>query len=239
MNKLRKIAVIIVILFFAFAPLLAVIPAFGQDTGPNYYPPAKFTYMYTEGISMQVDAPEGYVFSNVVWADFGKPYFDNNFNLNIDPTCTTSFSTMYKLFNLINGKTSVVISADPAIYGNPCPEYSQVLAYTIQATLISPTPKSNPTPSQIPTKIMPTPVATVGTPTPELVQTPSPSPTLVEPTTTPTPSQEPKFHKLSSSNSIGWKEISPEARKKGQKVIVATVIVSQIATTASMIRKRK
>lgn len=238
MKTLRKIAVIIAVIFIVFGPLLAVLPAFGQVTdSPNI--PAKYTYMYTEGISVQVDAPEGFVFNKVVWADFGMPSFDSSFKLNSDPSCTTAVETSKKLLDLINGKNSVLISADSAIYGNPCPDKQQRLAYMIEATFVDPYPRSSPTPSQTPTKITPIPVVPVETPIPEPAQTPSPSPTLVEPTATPTPSRVPKFHKLSSSNVIKWVELSPKARKKAKKVIVATVIVSQISMAASMIRKRK
>lgn len=238
MKALRKFAVIIVILFLAFSPLLFVLPAFGQVTDP-VNTPAKYTYMYTEGISMQIDAPEGFVFNKVVWADFGTPYFDNNFKLNSDPTCTTAVETSKKLLSVINGKNSVSISADPAIYGNPCPDKQQRLAYMIEAIFVDPYPRSSPAPSQTPTKITPIPKAIAEIQNPLPTQTPSTSPTPVTPSNTPTPTQVPKPRKSSSPNPIKWVEISPESREKSKKVIVATVIVSQVATTAAMIRKQK
>jgi hypothetical protein len=240
LKALRKIAVTIVILILAFSPLLFVLPAFGQVTDP-VNTPAKYTYMYTAGISMQIDAPEGFVFNKVVWADFGMPYFDDDFKLNSDPSCTTAAATSAKLLSIINGKNSVEISADPAIYGNPCPNKQQRLAYMIEAIFPNPYPRNSPEPSQTPTE-SPTSIAEATeppTPLPSSTATPTPSQSPVEPSVTATPTQEPKPHKSSSSNPIKWVELSTEARKKGQEVIVATVIVSQIATTASMIRKRK
>lgn len=237
MKALRKIAVILVVIILAFGPLLAVIPAFGQVTDPH--PPVQYTYVYTEGISMQIDAPEGYVFTNVIWADFGNPYYDKTTGEYLsDPDCSTPFSTPKRLLDLIFGETSVNIAADSDIYGNPCPEYQQSLGYTIEATFL----ESSPTPTQTPTEKPTEPSGATETPTPlpSSTATPTPSQLPVEPSATTEPTQVPESpEKPSYPDSNAWVGLSPEAREKAQKVVVATIIVSQIAMSASMIRKRK
>lgn len=233
MKALRKIAVIIVVLFLAFGPLLAVIPAFGQVTDPK--PVYQYTYIYTEGISMQVDAPEGYVFTNVVWADFGAPYYDEALGEYVsDPNCTTAVSTMEKLFKAVYGKSSVLIPAYGAIYGNPCPGQIQSLGFTIEAR-----PLKSLEPSQTPTPTTPKPTVTPTVPVSPPTPTSEPSTPTATPSITATPTPTPQPQKSPQTNGTAWVGLSPEARAKAKKVVVATVIVSQIATTASMIRKRK
>ena len=226
---------------------------------PNPTPqPAKFTYQFTEDISMQVDAPEGYIFNKVIWADFGTPYFDDNFNLTADPNCTTKFETSKILLDIINGKNSVLIKASSAIYGNPCPENQQSLAFSIEAYFPNPYPRPtltstpNPTPNNINTNPL-------TTPTP----TPTPQPEVTEQQPTPTPTQIPLdpyeqaqqddiqldpslaaipvlgnalqgLTDLANLFSNAGSDLSPEARDRSKKVIVASVIAASTGIASAM-----
>jgi len=185
----------------------------------------KYSYIYTQGTSLHIDAPKGYEFTNVEWADFGEPYFDpNDGEYYSYPDCSTPFTTPEKLFDIVVGKTSVDIAADPNIYGNPCPQYQQNLGYTIVASPITLTPDPTQTPEPTPTF----------TPTP--TSTPIVMPTAI-PTAIPTPTKKPipKNNNINAIFNLGM-DMTDKERKDVQRVIIPTIIVGQIMV---MSRRRK
>jgi hypothetical protein len=117
-------------------------------------------------------------------------------------------------------------------------------------------PTETPTPTVEPTvvpTVEPTPtVSPTGEPTPAPTQsaepTPVPSETVPVPTGTPEPSstpQEPTVEPTSTPNLLNTittlgLDMSPEVRAKAQRVVIATVIVAQIAQAAvAAIKRRK
>jgi len=189
LKTLRIIAVLIVVIFLAFAPLLAVIPALANETvnGSAW-----------ENETLSLTAPEGYYFSGVESSYYGNPHTDQAIGCSAtDPA---------PVFAAFVGKTSGSIVASNGVFGDPCPGVYKILTV---ALFIQPVATPTPTPTR-PVRPRPThtstwtPKPTVepsATPTesatPEPTVTPSPTPSAteeptVEPTPTPTtPTQEP------------------------------------------------
>lgn len=167
----------------------------------SLYPQGSVFLSADEGNSINYSAPAGYIISNVLFASYGTPnnYAIDGCHADTSSTGVSSAATA----------TSLSISADNGVFGDPCGgtykklEVVLVLAVDPNYTSPDPTPAPEPTPS--PTQdpiILPEPTATptptqtpepplppVPSPTPQPTVEPSPTPTIPEPQPSPTPTQ--------------------------------------------------
>jgi hypothetical protein len=149
------------------------------------FPPKSIMATVNEGDSLQISAPNGMKFTQVLFASYGTPI---NYTIG---ECHASDSAAIVQAAINNELLS--ISADNGVFGDPCggtyKRLSVVLAYDF---LPSPQPTETATPVVSPS---PSPSATPETtpepsPTPSPQPSESPSPAPVEPSPSPTPSPE-------------------------------------------------
>jgi hypothetical protein len=172
---------------------------------PVVYPAGSVQITADEGAGVNYTAPAGYLISGVAFASYGTP---NNFLLG-DCHAIESASLVAAA---ISGST-LVISADNGVFGDPCggtyKKLEVVLTLALDPNYTSPTPDPTPAPEPTPLPtatttpepvVVPEPTVTpTPTPTPEPTQPPAPTPTpqpTVEPTippveSTPTPTPTP------------------------------------------------
>jgi hypothetical protein len=145
-----------------------------EDATPPWW--AQETY---EGGVVTITAPDGWEFYSArAW--YGSP---------TDKNCGADVSSI--LEGIMVGNTTVTVSLDNGLFGDPCGGVVKVTRFTWSiipvAVVPSPEPSVSPTPEPTPTPSEPVLPSPEPTPTPSVEPTPTPTP--VEPTPTPSPTQ--------------------------------------------------
>jgi hypothetical protein len=132
-----------------------------------------------EGYTLNLAAPDGFTLGNVLFASYGTP---NNYQLG---SCNATNSLDLVQAAISQDLTTLAISADNGVFGDPCGGTYKQLSIAISITPVqTPTPTPTPTPTEpLPPVVEPTPIPF---PMPQPTQQPEPSPTP-QPTVDPTP----------------------------------------------------
>ena len=194
MRALRLFAVLFVALSAAFYPLLLAEPTYATD--------GTIFASVDEGGTLYVTAPNGAVFTAVLFASYGTPVDTTLSDCNADTSVAV-------ISNAFLGQNASSVGAINEVFGDPCggiyKHLNVLLQYSVPVTsveivpvpVVTPPATVDPSPTPLPS-VTPIPLDTLlPTPTPtEITQTPLPAPsttpsdtlTVIAPVPTPSPS---------------------------------------------------